>query len=121
MRKIEPGNAEDEDAVIEPSDYEEIIENLVEKSKKTYENLVHQNNQNQTPLPSVCPLGCEKSWDPWYLMFLISAGISVILGFVTMIFVWFLDKRDTEEARLELAECEVVKLQPTDSIADKIK
>jgi hypothetical protein len=121
MRKIEPGNIEDEDAVIEPLDYTEIVKHLVTKSQKAYDIMTHENDQNPKPKPSVCPLGCEKSWDPWYWMFLASAGINIVLGFASMVFVWFLDKRDTEEARLELAECEIVKIQPKESIADKVK
>ena len=73
-------------------------------------------NSNQLPLPVECPLGCEKSWDPWYLMFLVSGGINFVLAGISMALVWLLDRRDTEEARLELAECEVVKLQPKQSI-----
>uniref|UniRef100_A0A914QNQ8 Uncharacterized protein n=1 Tax=Panagrolaimus davidi TaxID=227884 RepID=A0A914QNQ8_9BILA len=85
--------------------------------------MILNNDQNPKPKPKpyVCPLGCEKSWDPWYWMFLASAGINIVLGFASMVFVWFLDKRDTEEARLELAECEIVKIQPKESIADKVK
>lgn len=42
-------------------------------------------------------------------MFLVSAVFNVTLAAISMILVWFLDRRDTKAAKLELAECEVVK------------
>uniref|UniRef100_A0AC34QIA5 Uncharacterized protein n=1 Tax=Panagrolaimus sp. JU765 TaxID=591449 RepID=A0AC34QIA5_9BILA len=106
MKKIEPGNIEDEDGIIEPMDYEKIVNKLILEVKKQREN--HYTSGTYPP-PVTCPLKCEHGWDPYFRLFIISAVFNVALAATSMVLVWFLDRRDTKAAKLELAECEVVK------------
>ncbi|KAE9547555.1 hypothetical protein FO519_009233 [Halicephalobus sp. NKZ332] len=111
MKSIAPGNIEDEDGLIKPADYESIVRSLMTNVQSETEKQFIQ-GKNQKDMTIECPIICEHGWDPFFWMFFISAGCNLFLGGVSMTLVWFLDRRDTRQAELELAECEVVKINP---------
>uniref|UniRef100_A0A7E4W0G6 Transmembrane protein n=1 Tax=Panagrellus redivivus TaxID=6233 RepID=A0A7E4W0G6_PANRE len=109
MKHIDPLNIEDEIGVIHNSDMRHTVNALMEGAASAFASL---QSSESDPSTIICPFGCEHPWNPYYWMFLVSALCNLVLGGITMALVWCLDKRDTAQARLETAECELMKGPP---------